>query len=306
MTQSIDQALVIQFSEMVHVLAQQLGSRMKGQVEEMPVRGNKFSYERIGNVEAVEVVTRHAATIAQDIAHTRRGGQMRDFRTTLLLDQFDSLQVLIDPAQDYARAVARAMMREYDRLCITNALGVVNTGKNMDIPVAASADGVITVAANATGLTFDKLVEIKQNFINAEVGTDLQEDLFLAITGQQHANLLQESELTSRDFTNSGNASMVGQTVIDRGVMTHAMGFNLIVFGTGPNISNPIISATGSTRHCVAFAKSGLCVGMNKDISVRVDNRPDLNNAQQVQASLFFDAIRTEGVKVQQVDCVEV
>ena len=45
---------------------------------------------------------------------------------------------------------------------------------------------------------------------------------------------------------------------------------------------------------------------MNKDISIRVDNRPDLNNAQQVQASLFMDAIRTEGVKVQKVECVEV
>lgn len=302
---SIDQSLVIQFSEMVHLLAQQMGSRMKGRVEEMPVRGNKFTYERLGSVEAIEVTTRHAATIAQDIAHSRRGGTMRDFRATLLLDQFDSLQVLIDPAQDYARGVARAMMREYDRLCIKAALATVNTGRNLDVPVTATADGVQTVAANATGLTFDKLLEIHQNFINAEVGTDLEEELFLCITGKQHADLLKEAELTSRDFTNGGDASMMGQTVIDRGRIAKAMGINLIVFGTGPNITNPILSATGGTRHCIAFAKSGICVGMNKDITVRVDNRPDLNNSQQVQASLFFDAIRTEGVKVQQVDCVE-
>lgn len=305
MTMSIDQALVIQFSAMVHLLAQQMGSRLKGRVEEMPVRGNKFTYERLDKVEAIEVVTRHAATVAQDIAHSRRGGTMRDFRTTLLLDQFDELQVLIDPAQDYARAVARAMMRQYDRLCLESALDTVNTGRNLDVPVTASADGVVTVAANATGLTFDKLVQIHENFINAEVGVDLEEDLFLAITGAQHADLLSEAQLTSRDYTNAGNGSMMGETVIDRGRIAKAAGINLIVFGTGPNITNPLITATGTTRHCIAFAKTGLCVGMNKDISVRVDNRPDLNNAQQVQASLFFDAIRTEGVKVQQVDCVE-
>lgn len=305
MSMTIDQALVIQFGEMVHLLAQQMGSRLKGRVEETPVRGNKFTYERLDQVQAIEVTTRHAQTVAQDITHSRRGGTMRDFRTTLLLDQFDELQVLIDPAQDYARAVARAMMRQYDRLCLQAALGTVNTGRDLDVPVTAANDGVVTVAANATGLTFDKLVEIHQNFINAEVGVDLDEEIFLCITGAQHADLLKETEVTSRDFTNSGNLSMIGETVIDRGRIAKAAGINLIVFGSGPNINNPLITATGSTRHCVAFAKSGLCVGMNKDISVRVDNRPDLNNAQQVQASLFFDAIRTEGVKVQQVDCVE-
>lgn len=306
MTQSIDQALVIQFGEMVHLLAQQMGSRMKGRVEEMPVRGNKFTYERLDQVNAIEVTTRHAATIAQDITHSRRGGTMRDFRTTLLLDQFDELQVLIDPAADYARAVARAMMRQYDRLCLEAALGTVNTGRNLDVPITAAADGVVTVSANASGLTFDKLVEIQRNFVNSEVGLDLEEELFLAITGEQHADLLKEVELTSRDYTNANNASMLGETVIDRGRIAKACGINLIVFGAAANIQNPLLSKSGNIRNCVAFAKSGLCVGMNKDISIRVDNRPDLNNAQQVQASLFMDAIRTEGVKVQKVECQEV
>jgi hypothetical protein len=254
-------------------------------------------------VQAIEVTTRHPETVAQDIEHSRRGGTMRDFRATLLLDQFDDLQVLIDPSRDYASAVARAMMRQYDRLVLTNALATVFTGRNLATPVSAVADGVLTVPADATGLTFDKLVEVRQNFINNDVGTDLQEDLYIAITGTQHADLMKEAELTSRDFTSFGSSNMMGETVIDRGQITKALGMNIIVFAA--NDSNPMLAKTSTTRHCIAFAKSGLVVGMNKDISVRVDNRPDKNNAQQVQASIFFDAIRAEGVKVQQVDCVE-
>ena len=303
MSLTIDQSLVIQFGEMVHLLAQQMGSRLKGRVEEVSVRGNQFTYERLNQVQAIEVTTRHAETVAQDIEHSRRGGTMRDFRATLLLDQFDDLQVLIDPSRDYASAVARAMMRQYDRLVLTNALATVFTGRNLATPVSAVADGVLTVPADATGLTFDKLVEVRQNFINNDVGTDLQEDLYIAITGTQHADLMKEAELTSRDFTSFGSSNMMGETVIDRGQITKALGMNIIVFAA--NDSNPMLAKTSTTRHCIAFAKSGLVVGMNKDISVRVDNRPDKNNAQQVQASIFFDAIRAEGVKVQQVDCVE-
>jgi len=303
MSLTIDQSLVIQFGEMVHLLAQQMGSRLKGRVEEVSVRGNQFTYERLNQVQAIEVTTRHPETVAQDIEHSRRGGTMRDFRATLLLDQFDDLQVLIDPSRDYASAVARAMMRQYDRLVLTNALATVFTGRNLATPVSAVADGVLTVPADATGLTFDKLVEVRQNFINNDVGTDLQEDLYIAITGTQHADLMKEAELTSRDFTSFGSSNMMGETVIDRGQITKALGMNIIVFAA--NDSNPMLAKTSTTRHCIAFAKSGLVVGMNKDISVRVDNRPDKNNAQQVQASIFFDAIRAEGVKVQQVDCVE-
>lgn len=299
MSLTIDQSLVIQFGEMVHVLADQAKSRMKGRVLEQSVRGNEFTYERLSSVQAVEVTTRHADTVAQDIAHSRRGGKMRDFRATLMLDHFDDLQVLIDPSREYASAVAEAMMRQYDYLCLTNALGSVNTGRKLDVPVDAVTDGVLTVAANGTGLTFEKLNEIQQNFIDNEVGLDRDEELYLCITGQQHADLLKETELTSGDYTAGGR----GETVIDRGRITKAMGMNIIVFGA--NASKSMLSKTSTTRHCIAFAKSGIVVGMNKDISIDIDKRPDKNNAWQVQASIFMDAIRTEGVKVQQVDCVE-
>jgi hypothetical protein len=303
MSMTIDQSLVIQFGEMVHLLAQQMGSRTKGKVRETSVRGNQFTYERMDQVQAIEVTTRHADTVAQDIAHSRRGGTMRDFRATLMLDEPDNLQVLIDPSRDYAESVARAMMRQYDYLVLNNALATVYTGRNLTTPVDAEDDGVLTVEASATGLTFDKLVEIRQNFINNDVGTDLQEDLYLAITGTQHADLMKEVELTSRDFTSFGSSSMMGETVIDRGQITKALGMNLIIFAA--NANNPMLQKTGNTRNCIAFAKSGIVVGMNKDISVRIDNRPDKNNATQMQASMYLDAIRAEGVKVQKVECVE-
>lgn len=305
MTQSIDQALVIQFSEMCHLLAQQMGSRLKGKVEEMPVVGNEFVYEALGSLRAIEVTTRHADTIGQDIMHTRRGGKMRNFVSTLYLDPFDNLQVLIDPARKYAEQVARSMMIQYDRLCLEAALGTVNTGRYLNVPLTASQDGVHQVVDNGTGLTYEKILEIKNTFYGNEVGVDYDEEMYLCITEKQLIDLMKENEVISRDFSNFGNASMAGPTVIDSGRVKSILGMNIILFGAGDNIADPLLKKTNNVRHCIAFTKSGICVGMNKDLSVKISDRPDKNHTIQIQASMFMDAIRTEGVRVQQVDCLE-
>jgi hypothetical protein len=310
MTQSIDTALVTQFSDMVHMEASQMTSRLKGKVEERKVsNANKFTYERLGDIEPIEVTTRHAPTVAQDVTHTRRGAAMRDFRTTILLDEFDDLQVLIDPEQKYAQRIAASLMKQYDRLCLEAAVSTVLTGKNIDTSVSFATDGGITIAAGGTGLTYDKLVTAAENFLDAEVGTETEETFYMCITGQQHSDLMKEQELTSRDYT--GGPSRDGRDYwIDQGRIKRAAGFNIIVFGAGANIANPMIPITSTTRDCIAFATgpmgSGICVGINKDVSLRVDNRPDLNNAKQIQATLFASAIRTEGVRVQKVQCTEV
>lgn len=305
MSLSINEHLVIQFGDMVNFRAQQMASRLKGRVEEQPVRGNEFTYERFDQVEAIEVTTRHADTVAQQGDHDRRGTAMRHFSTTLFLDRFDDLQVLVDPTRTYVEAVAKSMMRQYDRRALEAALAPVRTGRRLDTTVSPVDDGVQTVAAAATGLTYDKLVEIHENFLNAEVGLDMDEELYLAITAKQHADLMKEGEMINRDFSNFGNNDMGQQTVIDRGRITKAAGINLLVFGVGANVPNPLIKATGNVRHCIAFAKSGIRMGINQDITIDIDNRPDKNNLRQVQAHMFLDGLRTEGVKVQQVDCQE-
>lgn len=295
MTQSIDQNLVTQFSSEVLVRAQQMKTRFRGNVKEVFVRGNDAAIERIDSVGSIEVTTRHADTVAQDITHDRRQIKMREFRSTILLDEFDDLQVLIDPQRQYAESVARELMRNYDRVVAEAAFASVNTGRNFGTSVTFANDEGVTIASGSTGLTYDKLLEVKENFIDNDVNTDMGERLMIGISSKGHTDLMKEVELTSGDFTRD--------LVVEKGQITRAAGFDLIQFsGTQ---SPAVISKTGSDRDNIAFSSEGIVVGINKDIGVRIDRRPDKNNAIQVQASMFFGATRADGRRVIKVQSSE-
>jgi len=77
--------------------------------------------------------------------------------------------------------------------------------------------------------------------------------------------LLQNTEITSSDF-NVIRALVAG----DVGAF---MGFNFIT-------SNRL-AKTGTDRTCFAFAMDGILLSMAKDVTVRIDPRPDKSYATQ-------------------------
>ena len=204
MTFSIDQALVTQFSDMVFSQAQQMESRLSPVCETVQVTGKDYAVERLDKVEAIEITTRHADTVAQDIAHSRRQLAMREFRTTILLDEFDDISTLIDPQRGYAKHIAAAMYRQKDRIISGSAFADVRSGRNFGSTIQFGDDDGLTVAASVgdtTGLNYDKLLAVQQNFIDNNVGVEAPEDVYLLMTGQQNTNVMNEIELTSGDFT---------------------------------------------------------------------------------------------------------
>lgn len=290
MTSSINNALVIQFSEMVHVKSQQMKSRLRDKVETKMVKGEDYSYEDIGSLEAVEITSRHQATAGQDITHGRRRIRMREFRATIYLDKKDQLETLIDPQRNYAQAVARSLYRKFDAIAAEAAFASVNTGKDFSTSVTFANDGGDTITATS-GLTYEKLLEIQEEFIDDDVGIDEVEDFYLCITGEENTDLMSETELTSGDFTR--------QFAVEKGKLVMASGFELVHFAA--NASTPILDVNSSVRDCIAASKRGLCVGVSEELSVEIDKRPDLNNLTQVQASMFMGAVRTEGKLVKKV-----
>lgn len=295
MTQTIDQALVTQFSSEVITRAQQMTSRFRGKVKEVLVKGNDMAVDRLDQAGSIEVTTRHADTIAQDITHDRRQLKMREFRSTILLDEFDDLQVLIDPQREYSKHVAAALMRNFDRVVAEAAFATVNVGRNFGSTLSFANDDGLTVAANGVGLTYEKLLEVQENFINNDVGTEVEEPLYLAMTGYQNTDAMKETELTSGDFRSD--------YVVEKGRIVRAAGFELIHFsGTA---TPAVLNKTSTTRDCIAFTTGGIVVGINKDISLKINERPDKNNAIQIQACMFMNAVRSDGKRVQKVQCTE-
>lgn len=293
-TDSIVTALVTQFTDQLHITAQQNSTKLKGKIIERPVKNaNIMTYDSLGNLEAMEVTERHSATTFGTITHSRRQVAMRDFRATLPFDDFDKLQMLVDPSSEYSRAVVKALYREYDILALKAALASVATGRNGETTLTAAADGVDTVGDGSVALNYDTILSIKEGFFNSDVGIENDEQIVIPITGRQWSDLMKEEEFTSNFFMGT-KPVMDGLGVIS----SMPLGITFVMFEG--NDTKYLPKAT-TIRTIPVFAKRGICMGVNRDITVTINQRPDLNNLWQVQALMWMNAVRSEGKLVKKV-----
>jgi hypothetical protein len=287
---NIDKALIIQFSDNLRHESQQIKARLRPFVQVKPMIGDLFAFDGLGDVEAREVSGRVQATVFDDIDHLRRKITRRRFAVTLPIDKMDDLGVLIQPQSEYAQACIKAMERVFDRVGVDALFATVSTGRDFETDVTFANDGAFTVTATA-GLTYAKLLEIHQNWIDADVGTDIEEAMVFAVTGDEHTALMGETELISGDFSR--------HFVVDKGSMVQAAGLNLIKFAA--NARTPVLPVTSGVRSCFAMTSRGLCYGLSQDMEISIKDRPDLVNVNQVQITGILGAVRTEGVHVQKV-----
>ncbi len=290
MSQAIDSALVIQFSDSVHVAAQQIKARLRPFVQIKPMTGETFAYDGLGVVEAQEVIGRIQPVTFADVDHKRRKIARRRFALTLPIDAADVRGMLLNPQGEYASACVRAMERVFDRIVVGSLFAAVLTGRDMGTSVSASTDGVLTVTATG-GLTYAKLLEINKNFIDNEVGNDMPEKIVMGIAGNEYSALMQEVELISRDFSEN--------YLVDKGRLQELVGIGIVQFAGGT--ARPILDVASSTRSCFAMSTRGVCVGMSKEFALKIEPRADLIETTQVQIVFDLGAVRTEGVLVQKV-----
>lgn len=290
MGQSIDNMLKIQFGDMVHIKAQQIKARMKPYVQILKMSGDKFAYDGIGDVEATEIKGRIQPVVFQDIEHLRRKISRRRFAITLPVDDSDIRGSLLDPKGLYAKSIVAGLERRFDRLVVEAMFADVWTGRDFETQLTAEEDGVKTVDATS-GLTYEKLLEIQQNWIDADVGTDMPVKKVIGITGEEHTALMNDTQLTNGDYSR--------QYVVDKGEITSAVGLDVIKFAG--EARNPIISVgTDSVRHCFAATTEGIAVGVSV-VKLDIKERNDYYETTQVQAILEMGAVRTEGVQVQEI-----
>lgn len=290
MVQSIDNALKIQFADLIHIKAQQIKARMRPYVQVLKMSGDKFAYDGLGDVEATEVKGRIQPVVFHDIEHFRRKIARRRFVITLPIDTSDIRGALLDPKGLYAKACVAGMERRFDRLVVESMFADVWTGRDFENQVSFANDGGKTVDATS-GLTYEKLLEIQQNWIDSDVGNDMPVKKVFGITGEEHTALMKETELTSGDYSR--------QFVVDKGEIQSAVGLDIVKFAA--NAKNPIIPVNGSNvRSCFATTTEGIAVGVTAT-KLSVTERNDYVETTQVQIVVEMGAVRTEGVQVQKV-----
>lgn len=288
---SIDDALITQFLDTVHLKAQQCKARLRPYVEVIPLNGDIAAYDGIGTVEAREIKGRVQPVQFTDIEHFRRKIPRRRFEVTIPVDSADVRGMLQDPSNKYAQAMVMGIERRFDRLALEAAFAPVWTGRDFDKQITAADDGVKVVDATS-GLTYEKLLEVQQNFIDTDVGNDMPEKFFLAVAGDEHTDMMSETKLISGDFSR--------QYAVDKGKITQALDFDIVRYAG--KTKNPMLEVTASNvRRCIAASSRAIAVGISLKPKFDVSERKDYYETTQLQIIVEMGAIRTEGTLIQEV-----
>ncbi len=289
MSFEVTTAFVQQYTTNVGLLLQQRGSKLRDYVTVGSYTGKAAkAVEQIGAVTAQPRVNRHADTPLISTPHDARWVFPTDYEWADLVDDQDKLRMLIDPTSPYAINGAYALGRAMDGLIISAALGTAKTGEN-GTTNTAFATATQQVAVGTSGLTVAKLRSAREILLSNDVDVEV-DPLFIAVTAKQLDDLLGTTEVTSSDY-NTVKALVQGQ--IDT-----FLGFKFI--------HTELLGVNGSNnRRVIAWAKSGLHLGMWNDVNTRIDQRSDKSYATQVYVKGTFGATRTEEKKVVEILCAE-
>tara|TARA_R100001082_G_scaffold13116_1_gene6791 strand:- start:3480 stop:4346 length:867 start_codon:yes stop_codon:yes gene_type:complete len=285
MSSQVTTAFVEQYKSNVMDIVQQKGSRLRSAVMTDTVQGKKKFVEQVGTTNAQLRTSRHADSPLVNTPHLRRSLTLDDYEWGDLIDNADRVRLLIDPTDAYARNAAWAMGRAMDDVIITAMLGSAYTG------VSGGTETVLPsgqkIAAGTTGFTLDKLIEAREILMTNEVSPD--EELYVALNANHMSDLLANTSVTSSDF-----ASV---KALVRGEINSYMGFNFI--------HSERLTGAAADRKAIAWAKSGVQLGIGADIRASIAPRADKSFSTYVYYSMSLGATRLEEEKVVEIGVKE-
>lgn len=289
MSFDVSTAFVQQYKTNVEMLLQQRGSKLRNAVMSDSYTGKAGkAVEQLGPVTAQKRTTRHADTPLISTPHDARWVFPTDYEWADLVDDQDKLRMLVDPSSAYAINGAMALGRAIDDEIIAAAFGDAKTGEE-GTSVTPFDTANQQVPAGTTGMTIAKLRAAKAILMGNEVDID-NEMLYVTLSAKQHDDLLGETQAVSMDFNT--------KPVLVDGKIGSFMGFNFI------HTERMGVDGSGHRRN-IAWAKSGLHLGVWNDITTRIGERADKSHATQVYVKGTFGATRVEEGKVVEILSVE-
>ena len=297
---SLDQGMLQNFQSSFFHLAQQQKSYLESSraVIHLPSKGKTNNFARIGRLNLIEVNTRNPDKQYADYALDNRQLTKRRFTLTVQIDaKYDINELIADPTSDILQNLVKAKGRTIDRVIVAAAVGTVLTGSSDAALTSTSAatDGVITVDASA-GLTYEKIQEVTQNFINNDLGYDMIKGTMLCITGSENTDLMSEVKFISSDY--------ISGRPVETGMMTSAGTYMVTLFAGsvlgGITVSSPILPEGATLRDCVALAPESIAVAMEANL-LGVEKSATKVNSWDITIDLWLNAMRTEGVRVQKI-----
>ncbi len=289
---TIDTTYVQAYKNNVELILQQKGSRLRKAVWEDTYQGQSgMAITQVRKSEAVTRISRHSDTPLIGTGHDSRWVFPQFKEWADMIDKLDKIKMLVDPQNAYVQSAAAALGRAMDREIITAALADAKTGNNGGTTTAFDTTNQsvsINVGGASSGLNLAKLRETKRLLRRNEV--DMDDELYFIMTSKQMDELLAETQIVSLDYQT--------KPILEDGDITRFMGFNFIV-------TELLETDTSGDRLCLAWAKSGMHMGMWGDIETKIDPRVDKSYNVQVYAAAQFGATRVQEGKVVKITCNE-
>ncbi len=148
-------------------------------------------------------------------------------------------------------------------------------------------------SASTTGMTYAKVVEGRR--ILEHYQNDLQAETITMVVGsQQNSDMLKQVEVIDKLYND--------RPVVEDGSVSRILGTNIVC-------SERLATSTVSSnvvRNCIMFVKSGLYLGLWKDMEIDVTQRKDLTgHPWQLYSLLSAGATRTQLGKVIQINALD-
>lgn len=291
----VTMSFVKQFEATVRLLSQQKGTKLSDAVMQKPITGEEFFVEQLGATAPVELKDRHGDSPIVSTPHHRRRGTVKDFVWGDMIDKEDEVRMLIDPASSYVRNASYGMGRTKDDVIIGAFDTTARVGKDGTTTRALPdkqkiATDEITESTH-TGLTWEKLLLARTIMEDNDVDLDDPENqLFILCTPHDVEALLHQTEVKSADY-NTVKALV-------QGTVDSYMGF------TFKRLSrNRVLTDANDDRRVIAWAKSGMVMGIGADVETNIAKRSDKNFNWYAHMKMTIGAARLEEEKVVQILC---
>lgn len=298
MSVNIPGHFVEQYTTNVAHLLQIQGGKMRPLVSEGSYSGEGGAVvDQFGAVEMQEVTSRFQPMGRVDAAVDRVWIYPTDYSLPQMVDTFDKLRLMIDPQGPLSQAAIKAAGRKIDTIIFDAFYADTKTGKQggttdtfdttnhrVDAAIGAAAD---------TGLNVDKIIRGRKIMRAANIDLEMEQPC-IAITADQEEDLLRQTQVINTDYFHANG----GMPVLVDGRIDRICGVKVV--------HSQLVPSNSSYRLNPMWVQSGMHLGIWKDISARIDERPDIEGVPyQLYTTLTMAATRTEAGRVIQIECTE-
>lgn len=306
-----DEALVRQFNSMLYLEYGNDGTGPEQFIDPIcihrGVKGLDDHFDRLGNVVASDVATRHGDVTPLNPEHSKRRSTVVWSDAPVFLDTYDQVRSLIDAVNGYRTMMMRALkvrawLHYIDAARGSASIGIGGAGGSQALPsaqkiaIGSTPDDVLTLTKieNASGLLSD-----------AGVPTGAANRVALYAPGQEKA-LLGITQATSSDFARG--------YVMENGTFDGIkwMGFTWKMIpdvknegASGTSTLQRVLPLSSTTRSCFFMGRQAVGLSIGREIQTHIDAIPMKRQSTLVRPEMIMGAVRVWDTAVVQVDALE-